>query len=647
MDLESCLHKDVRQFDNMRCCMACGESLHLWQVAPRPQTTEKSSDPELCNASSRLSHAYNDLRLTTGTSIRLILLQPGDFQDPLSCIIATVDPYRENYDAISYTWATESGHDRKTGRIHCPDGAIAITENCEAALRTLRLPIAPRQLWVDAICINQSNVDERNHQVELMEQIYRLASTVHICIQDTTHSYTECIAWLNGQGDSSREAATQTAELFRRRYFTRVWIIQEITLAKQVTLHVNRESVLLSDLTLRRAISISLEFNLQSGVPLILRSIQNPSGNIAKSIFRCLRLSLVASSADIRDKVYGIVSLLKPDIRGLIPVDYDMDHTTVFGNVIMACIAEQRDLRILQLASLSTQVNNAADACCFGMQELKNYVSNPLGPSTCCWTRRIKLQQFGLKFQSCCRWVPKVMVVTKFSALRPRYCSYDARSKVWKMSRKSLKPSRARNTPIPIMFLQYSRVQKISRMPPAQQILPRLHVRGHLIDVSHGSSSDTTTSTSETVQQRFEDLALARHPWLAGIFREEKLPCIDGIDGSKSSNLITTNEQDLRSFLSYARCCNKPGPAIMFQSYYSVGFSDVRHPAGDHIFAIDSIPELLMLRQVEPNVFRVVGTCYLWAAVELDYWKPGSRKGRWPDRPYDLGNKQTRMIEIY
>jgi len=88
--------------------MACGETLHLWQVAPQSRTTATLSKPELCDASTRLSHAYNDLRLTTGIVIRLILLQPGNFQDPLSCIIATVDPRREIYDALSYTWATES-----------------------------------------------------------------------------------------------------------------------------------------------------------------------------------------------------------------------------------------------------------------------------------------------------------------------------------------------------------------------------------------------------------------------------------------------------------------------------------------------------------------------------------------------------------
>jgi hypothetical protein len=109
-------------------------------------------------------------------------------------------------------------------------------KNCEAALRRLRLPSAPRQLWVDAICIDQTNIEERNHQVGMMDLIFRLASTVHVCIQDPNHRYTDCIHWLRrkqGWRDgtaipSSRPHGAviiaQWEELFRKRYFSRVWV---------------------------------------------------------------------------------------------------------------------------------------------------------------------------------------------------------------------------------------------------------------------------------------------------------------------------------------------------------------------------------------------------------------------------------------
>jgi hypothetical protein len=223
MASETCAHRDIQQFDNLRCCMSCGETLYLWLP---PQGSEHIPPAKTHSSTSSLAHTYSDLRLSTGNAIRLVVLLPGSFTDPMCCTIATVDPYKEQYDALSYTWATEDGDDRKTGRIHCPDGIVPVTENCEAALRKLRLLSAPRQLWVDAICIDQTNIRERNHQVGLMDQIFRLASTVHICIQDSGHRYTECINWLKYERLHSPDSIiiTQTRELFRRRYFSRVWV---------------------------------------------------------------------------------------------------------------------------------------------------------------------------------------------------------------------------------------------------------------------------------------------------------------------------------------------------------------------------------------------------------------------------------------
>jgi hypothetical protein len=223
MASETCAHRDIQEFDNLRCCMSCGETLHLWQL---PQGSKHISLAKTHDSSQGLAHTYSDLRLSTGQAIRLVVLLPGLFADPICCTIATVDPYKEQYEALSYTWATEDGDDRKTGRVHCPDGIISVTENCEAALRRLRLPFAPRQLWVDAICIDQTNIKERNHQVGLMEQIFRLASTVHICIQDSSHRYTECLTWLKSSNlySAGSIVIAQAEELFRRRYFSRVWV---------------------------------------------------------------------------------------------------------------------------------------------------------------------------------------------------------------------------------------------------------------------------------------------------------------------------------------------------------------------------------------------------------------------------------------
>jgi hypothetical protein len=220
MDLGTCKHRDVRDFDNLWCCMSCGETVYMWQGF------ELKSSADTDNSIQGLSHTYSDLRLSTGQAIRLVVLLPGRFADPIYCTIATVHLYKEQFDALSYTWATEDGDYSKTGRINCPDGVIPITENCEDALRQLRLPYLPRQLWVDAICIDQTNVKERNHQVGLMDQIFRAAGRVHICIKDASQRYTELINRLESDEFHCPESRVidQATELFRRRYFSRLWV---------------------------------------------------------------------------------------------------------------------------------------------------------------------------------------------------------------------------------------------------------------------------------------------------------------------------------------------------------------------------------------------------------------------------------------
>jgi hypothetical protein len=53
-----------------------------------------------------------------------------------------------------------------------------VTANCIAAMRRLRHKKKRRILWIDAICIDQSSMDERNQQVELMGDVYSKARRV-------------------------------------------------------------------------------------------------------------------------------------------------------------------------------------------------------------------------------------------------------------------------------------------------------------------------------------------------------------------------------------------------------------------------------------------------------------------------------------
>jgi hypothetical protein len=78
------------------------------------------------------------------------------------------------YDALSYTWG---GTDKKS-TVTVNEKTFDITKNLHSALQHLRSEDTDRVLWVDAICIDQSNELERGHQVQRMCKIYSQAEEV-------------------------------------------------------------------------------------------------------------------------------------------------------------------------------------------------------------------------------------------------------------------------------------------------------------------------------------------------------------------------------------------------------------------------------------------------------------------------------------
>lgn len=104
--------------------------------------------------------------------IRILNLRPGLSADPIQCFLQTVKlDELPHYEALSYVWG-----DPTICRPIFLDGCICqVTVNLESALRRLRYVNENRQLWVDALCINQKDEAEKSHQVNLMKDIYSRA----------------------------------------------------------------------------------------------------------------------------------------------------------------------------------------------------------------------------------------------------------------------------------------------------------------------------------------------------------------------------------------------------------------------------------------------------------------------------------------
>ena len=125
--------------------------------------------------------------------IRLIKLSPAwNKSAPLRIILKTVcvDKFTR-YECLSYTWDGQMP-DRS---IYCGGKPMPVTANVEAAMRRLRRKHRPRWLWIDAICINQVCVEEKNAQVSMMADIYRNARTVLVWLGAGTGDIEKAMAY--------------------------------------------------------------------------------------------------------------------------------------------------------------------------------------------------------------------------------------------------------------------------------------------------------------------------------------------------------------------------------------------------------------------------------------------------------------------
>ncbi|KAJ3545639.1 hypothetical protein NM208_g2414 [Fusarium decemcellulare] len=106
--------------------------------------------------------------------------RPGKWDDPISCHLDVVSlEEKPEFEALSYTWGERQRNNAKSRmRLNGQDFPIAF--NLETALRHLRSEADARALWVDAICINQADIEERNEQISIMRDVYSYSKRVLI-----------------------------------------------------------------------------------------------------------------------------------------------------------------------------------------------------------------------------------------------------------------------------------------------------------------------------------------------------------------------------------------------------------------------------------------------------------------------------------
>lgn len=117
--------------------------------------------------------AYTELTPDT-SEIRLMRLQPGDQNAPIACTVdvhlLNDNPSLPEYETLSYAWGGEG--EKQDIKVN-EDYNLKIGKNLWDALRRIRKADGDRTLWVDAICINQSDRDEKEKQLPRVGAIYK------------------------------------------------------------------------------------------------------------------------------------------------------------------------------------------------------------------------------------------------------------------------------------------------------------------------------------------------------------------------------------------------------------------------------------------------------------------------------------------
>lgn len=207
-----------------------------------------------------LSEIYPGRSLDVEDSFRLLELQPGGYETPITARLITCSIGSIQYEAISYVWGDISQMEEIYVIVADDNDKLVkmhVTVNCHAALKRLRKEHGPRTLWIDSICINQALVLERNHQVTLMTRIYQGANRVVVYLGKSADNSDTAMDWIRELDQPSDYGSRPSWEdlpkfpgfnrtvikaLFERTWFHRVWVLQEITLAREaIVICGNRE----------------------------------------------------------------------------------------------------------------------------------------------------------------------------------------------------------------------------------------------------------------------------------------------------------------------------------------------------------------------------------------------------------------------
>ncbi|KAM7196642.1 HET domain containing protein [Rhypophila sp. PSN 637] len=384
-------------------------------------------------------------------AIRLLTLLPGGPEDDIHCRMAAVRlDQGTTYEALSYAW----GCPRRSHTIYINDRSFDVTESLHKALRYLRRSDEQICLWVDAVCINQSDLVERSHQVSLMGDIFRACTRVFVWLgvpievverrasvgsaqeSETTScgatSVTNPFALVHHFAQDkhiyqlpcfapSQMAAgvpvfVETPEFLSlweffiaaitEPWWSRLWCVQEVMLAPDAVMVYGRWRLPWSlvetcsknhrrhrdGCCARYASQLPQRYRMFQQDDLIeRRPVSDLLHGYSLDLDRILRLFSHKSCQDPRDKVYGLLGLLDRDAYPTILPNYTKSVREVYMDATRAIIGKSPgDLKFLTGFGFGSDTTNTF--------QLPSWVRNLALPldSSMAWCEKHRLDMYPL-----------------------------------------------------------------------------------------------------------------------------------------------------------------------------------------------------------------------------------------------------------
>ena len=360
-----------------------------------------TSEPDLASKSPGMEDVqqYQYAPLLELDAFRIIVIHLAlSIESPLSCSLIHSNlfycnrPLIDNYSALSYVWG--DANNRKT--VLVDEKPLLVSASLDLALRHLRDSKKDIMIWADGICINQSDYEEKNTQVNLMALIYEIARHTIIFLGETTPEADKIfelllppISLLQKQIkpvrlfnvrashnmdsfdlEAKEDMESKVHDLIRHvldmPWFRRIWILQELVLSVDPWVQVGnhrlkwnyfKSLIFESNFKHNSAWVKSPNYNVLADLCMLrenFASRTSESSDPCDYMLQILHSRRGYDVSDPRDMLYGHLAMFanltkskNPKIERLVEIDYRKTVADVYTDLTLYILNRQSDFGFL------------------------------------------------------------------------------------------------------------------------------------------------------------------------------------------------------------------------------------------------------------------------------------------------------------